>query len=108
MAGRRGIAGQTRRGTTTDLATDINSGQLVIASVTACFRGGHPDAAGGVNQRGGHLVLVTGAATDTAGTPTSLRVHHPSATRENNWPNRWVDNDTFMASFSGAYMLFQP
>ena len=106
MVERRGIAGRTQRGTITDLAASITRGELVIASVTVCFRGGQPHPSGEGNyQPGGHLALVTGAAVDT---PTSLRVHHPSATEENNWPNRWVDGGAFAASFAGAYMLFHP
>ncbi|MCP5033949.1 MAG: hypothetical protein GY939_19280 [Actinomycetia bacterium] len=109
MAQRRGITGRAQRGTTADVAASITRGHLVIASVTVCFRGGqpHPSRAG-TYQPGGHLVLVTGAAIDTGGAPTALRTHHPSATEKNNWPNHWVDHDTFAQSFSGAYILFHP
>jgi hypothetical protein len=110
MAQRRGIAGHAiRNAAIDDLTADVTRGSLLIASVTACFRGGQPHRSGhGTHQPGGHLVLVTGAAINHDRTTARLRVHHPSATPANNWADRWIDAAAFAASFSGAYLTFPP
>jgi hypothetical protein len=104
----RGINGHARQhATTADLAGDLLTRSLAIASVTVCFRGGQPLPSGdGVYRPGGHLVVVSGVETDSDGRPTAFRVHHPSATPANNWANRWINTTLFSPSFSGAYLRF--
>ncbi|MEM7340532.1 MAG: C39 family peptidase [Actinomycetota bacterium] len=108
MLSQRGIRGHARRRVSVDdLAGELAQGRLVIASVTANFRGGELRLAPeiGTYPTGGHLVLVTGVSV-VDGVVSALRVHHPSATEENNRADHWVDAAPFAASFSGNLMAF--
>ena len=108
MAAQRGIPGRAyRRSQLTDVVDELESGRLVIASVSVCFRGGQTSPTGDRYPSGGHLVLVTGVRR-SGSELEAFRVHHPSATPANNWANRWVDVPAVEASFSGNYLAFDP
>ncbi|MEM9611677.1 MAG: C39 family peptidase [Actinomycetota bacterium] len=110
LAERRGVAGVSIRHADVDrLVGRLGRGDLVIASVTACFRGGQPEpeADGAPYAPGGHLVLVKGARFD-GDRVLDLLVHHPSATEANNLADHWVSAERFTPSFSGNFMAFSP
>jgi hypothetical protein len=52
-------------------------------------------------------VLVNGVRLDEHGRPAAFRVHHPSATAENNWRDRWIGAGAFDRSFNAAHMVFR-
>jgi hypothetical protein len=109
MARDRGIAASSKRQTTvTGVSEDLQAGHVVVASVTACLRGGQASASGTPQPRGGHLVVVTGVRVGDLGALDALRVHHPSAVEANNWQNRWIPYDNFERSFNHAHMVFGP
>lgn len=108
MAQDYGVAGSSRRRTTiVEVAGDVQSGRLVIASVTLCFRGGQKKPSGGTYEKGGHLVVVNGADVDEKQRVRRLRVHHPSASLHNNWQSRWITVEAFERSFSSTHMAFE-
>jgi hypothetical protein len=108
MARDRGIDARSRRATgPADVAADVMAQAAVVASVTPCFKGGQLSVTGAARPRGGHLVLVNGVRLDEHRRPAAFRVHHPSATAEHNWQDRWIGAAAFDRSFNAAHMVFR-
>lgn len=95
------------------LASYIEAGSIVLASVTPDFKGGEqyraPDGTRRHRARGGHIVVLYGMQKDDAtGTVASFRVHHPHYRADLEYAARDISVSSFLDSFSdkGTIMVF--
>ena len=100
------ISGQSfRLSDTSDIIRELDKNRPCITSVTVCFNGGRMNSNGAIVQKGGHLIIVSGAIREN-GVLQGFIVNHPSSYSHNNWENYIVSIEDFKRSFSNAFMSF--
>lgn len=102
LAERHGLAARlVADQTTADIARYVQSGAVLIASVSSQLG---TDAS--ITREGGHLVVMTGIQIEE-NQVTAMRLHNPSGRRADLQAHALIDVARFEAAFSGRGVLIQ-
>lgn len=82
----------------------LTTDNLIIASVSPNYL--HPEQKNTVDERGGHLVVITGMSCEESGN-YKLFIHDPSSEVADGGQNLVVDSSIFKPYFSGNIIAFK-